>query len=498
MFKSHRACDLIFFSVLGICLVLAGSSVVLAETVRKPAVAGTFYPDDPDRLTQMINELCRQAEKDRHGPFEARQVKALVMPHAGYVYSGLTAAHAAGVLEGRKFSKIIIMAPDHRVGFYGGAISDADKYQTPLGMIPVHPDADKLRQQYEFFKAVPASDTMEHSVEVILPFLQTWLKDFEIIPMVLGRSTNAETLASAVKTVLDPETLVIVSTDLSHYLPYDEAVDKDRKTIEYIEKLETEKLATERERACGMLPLLVLIKLAGSSDWKPRLVHYANSGDTAGGKDKVVGYATIAFYGEKDMSEHETEKQLSSEKGGVLLALARKSIAGRLGVPYESPVDLESRTKDPVFQSRRGTFVTLKIDGRLRGCIGNLVPEKTLVEGIRDNAANAAFNDPRFAPLSKEEFQQIQIEVSLLTEPTPLEYRDAQELLDRIRPDVDGLIIKKGPHSATFLPQVWEQLPDKKLFLSNLCMKAGLAPDEWEKGDLQVFTYQVQYFEENA
>ncbi len=214
-------------------------------------------------------------------------------------------------------------------------------------------------------------------------------------------------------------------------------------------------------------------------------------------KDKVVGYATIAFYGEKEMNEQETEKQIDSKKGEVLLELARKSIADRLGVSWEPSPELDSLAKDPVFESRRGTFVTLKIDGQLRGCIGNLVPEKPLAKGVKDNAVNAAFNDPRFAPLSKEEFPRIQIEVSLLTEPMPLEYRNSQELLEKIRPNVDGLIISNGPYSATFLPQVWEQLPDKKSFLSNLCMKAGLPADEWKKGDLQVYTYQVRYFEES-
>ena len=182
----------------------------------------------------------------------------------------------------------------------------------------------------------------------------------------------------------------------------------------------------------------------------------------------------------------------------MLLEVARKSIADRLGVETGvSPVG-DDAARDPVFQSNRGTFVTLKINDQLRGCIGNLVPEKPLIKGVRDNAVNAAFNDPRFGPLSPEEFSKIQIEVSLLTEPQPLEYTDAQDLLDKIRPHVDGLIIQKGAHSATFLPQVWEQLPDRKAFLQQLCMKAGLPPDAWEKGDLQVFTYQVQYFEEQG
>ncbi len=420
------------------------------------------------------------------------------MPHAGYVYSGLAAAHAAPLLKGKIFSKIIIIAPDHRAGFSGAAISDADSYQTPLGRVPVHKDARELRERHGFFRAVPASDAKEHAVEVIVPFLQTWLNDFEIIPIVIGSGTGVDSYVSALETVIDKNTLVIASTDLSHYLPYEKAKSLDRETIKKIKNLETDAFSAQSNRACGRIPVSVLIKIADRKGWEPELIHYSNSGDTSGKKDKVVGYATIAFHGEKKMTENQTEKQISTEKGELLLELARKSIADRLGVDYETGPDIESDKQDPVFQSRLGTFVTLKINGNLRGCIGNLMPEKPLAEGVKENAINAAFNDPRFAPLSKEEFSRIQIEVSLLTEPAPLEYSDAQDLLDKIRPNVDGLIIKKGPRTSTFLPQVWQQLPDKKSFLSQLCMKAGLPPDEWEKGDLQVFTYQARYFEENA
>ncbi|MBS3731876.1 MAG: AmmeMemoRadiSam system protein B [Desulfobacterales bacterium] len=477
---------------------LAGTPApgVQAGEVRKPAVAGTFYPADPDELAQTIEQMSRQARKDPVKDLPDRPLKALIMPHAGYRYSGPVAARAAQVLEGQSFSKIIIMAPDHRVGFAKGAISDADSYRTPLGNVDLHADAARLRKQYEMFRPVAASDRREHAVEVILPFLQTWLSDFEIIPIVLGKNNEIESYAGALETVVDSNTLIIVSTDLSHYLPYREALSRDRTTIEIITGMKSEELGADPRRACGWKPLLVLMEIARGKQWNPRLLHYANSGDTAGRRDQVVGYATIAFYGEARMSEHENNQEISREKGEVLLEVARKSIADRLGLKTGgSPVG-DDATRDPVFQSNRGTFVTLKINDQLRGCIGNLVPEKPLIEGVRDNAVNAAFNDPRFGPLSPEEFSRIQIEVSLLTEPQPLEYTDAQDLLDKIRTHVDGLIIQKGARSATFLPQVWEQLPDKKSFLQQLCMKAGLPPDAWEKGDLQVFTYQAQYFEE--
>ncbi|MBW2064518.1 MAG: AmmeMemoRadiSam system protein A [Deltaproteobacteria bacterium] len=192
-----------------------------------------------------------------------------------------------------------------------------------------------------------------------------------------------------------------------------------------------------------------------------------------------------------DMAENE---KLTEEEGEYLISLARKTIEKEL-LNRESSGD-PGQVPSEKFKEKRGTFVTLTINGQLRGCIGHIVPQESVLEGVRVNAINAAFKDPRFPPLSKEELEKVKIEVSILTEPRPLDYEDAQDLLEKLSPGVDGVIIKKGYHQATFLPQVWEQLPDKKEFLTHLCLKAGLNGDEWKKGDLEVLTYQVQAFEE--
>ena len=200
------------------------------------------------------------------------------------------------------------------------------------------------------------------------------------------------------------------------------------------------------------------------------------------------------------MINHSAGETLSDEKGEVLLELARRTLEERLGLSRGAPTGTdgtEKQLKDETFDKNRGTFVTLKINNQLRGCIGNLSPDRPLAESVRENTLNAAFNDPRFPPLTREELESVQIEISLLTDPVKLEYNDADDLLAKLKPGVDGVIIQKGPHSSTFLPQVWEQLPDKKAFLGNLCLKAGLSADEWQKGDLLVYIYHVQYFEEN-
>jgi AmmeMemoRadiSam system protein A len=196
---------------------------------------------------------------------------------------------------------------------------------------------------------------------------------------------------------------------------------------------------------------------------------------------------------EKEGAMAET-RQLTEEEGRSLLSVARETIEQRL-FDREKP----SRSEEDypaAFLERRGTFVTLTMEEALRGCIGHIIPQETLIEGIRVNAINAAFRDPRFRPLSKREWEKVKIEISILTSPQPLPYRDAEDLMQKLRPRVDGVIIKKGHAQATFLPQVWEQLADTKAFLGHLCMKAGLEEDAWKREKLDVSTYQVQAFEE--
>ncbi|MFO7599567.1 MAG: AmmeMemoRadiSam system protein A [Candidatus Desulfacyla sp.] len=193
---------------------------------------------------------------------------------------------------------------------------------------------------------------------------------------------------------------------------------------------------------------------------------------------------------EEDMSDME---ELTEEQGKYLLGVARKTIQGALSGESRKGEDAHLPA---VFNQPRGTFVTLTIGGNLRGCIGHIIPQESLIEGIRINAVNAAFKDPRFRPLDKEEWKRVKIEISILTEPKPLPYSDADDLLKKLRPGIDGVIIKKGYHQSTFLPQVWDQLPRKEEFLNHLCLKAGLDGNEWKKGGLEVTTYQVQAFEE--
>jgi len=502
MFQIMR---LIAFCVLSTWLTAAASEEPPAEWIRPPAWAGQFYPAEAAALARTIDDLLAQARHEVPGGGTPAPgvgvVRALVLPHAGIVYSGAVAAHGVQAVAGHPYSRVILLGPDHRVGLRGAVVSRAVAYRTPLGKIPLDGDAARLLERSALFSIADAAERQEHSIEVVLPFLQRVLPRFNLVPLILG-PVDPIVIAEALAPLLGETTLVTVSTDLSHFLPAEAAREKDRRTIDAILALDGEALARIPGSACGAVPLQVLIAMARGAGWQPVLLHYANSGDTAGDRDRVVGYAAIAFYGDLPMSASRSESlqtpRLTPSQGRQLLLLARRTIAAAL--TRESPASNNgvpaAALDDPVFDKACGTFVTLTDGGQLRGCIGNLHASTALREGVRENALNAAFRDPRFHPLKPEDLERVVIEVSVLSVPQPLAHQGGEDLLQRLRPGVDGVILRQGGHSATFLPQVWQQLPRPADFLSQLCRKAGLPGDAWRSGKPEIMTYQVQYFHE--
>ena len=469
------------------------------DEIRKPRWAGSFYPAKASELLRVIDNFTKKVKKGSINIPANKHLRALIMPHAGYIYSGLTAAHASVVLRQNQFKKVILLGPDHRIGLKSGAISNVKAYETPLGLIPIHRHMDQLKVSHDLFRTIDPSNDMEHSLEVILPFLQRYLKKFELLPVILG-NTNHKRVAEALLPLMDKKTILVASSDLSHYLSYDKAIKTDKETIEIILDQDVKRLMEKENCACGKMPILVTLHLARMGQWKPVLLHYSNSGDATLDHSRVVGYTAIAFFGDLEMKKNNQDlNKISQAQGESLIKLARITIMDKLGMKVEksylnsiSPPVLA----DDLLQTKRGTFVTLNINGQLRGCIGNLTPRGTIVEGVKENAINAAFHDPRFNALSIKELDSVEIEVSILTEPKRLKYDTTEDLIKKLRVNVDGVIIRKGYANATFLPQVWEQLPKHQDFLSHLCQKAGLGSDEWKKSSLEVFTYQVQYFEE--
>ncbi len=464
-----------------------------AAGTRQPAWAGIFYPADKDELQTTIAELTNQARPERIKPRPAARLRALVLPHAGYAYSGSTAAHAALALENQDINKVVLMGTDHRIGFSGIGLTDYDAYESPLGRVNIHPDTALLRRHPELFQSRPQADRGEHSLEVPLPFFQDMLPDFTLVPLVFGSLVDPDQAVTALMPLLDDKTLLVASSDLSHYLDYDTARTRDKETIDMVLNLDSSGLKSYANRACGAIPIAVIIELAKKHNWQPVLLHYENSGDTATRtKDRVVGYGALAFYGDKAM---ENKNFFSSDQGQALVKLARQSIRTRF-TPGNDGEQRISGLDDPAFREERGTFVTLKIAGQLRGCIGTISGHEPVIEGVRRNALNAAFNDFRFRPLREEELSKISIEVSILSEPHPLDYEDGDDLLTKLRPGTDGVILRLGRNSATFLPQVWEQLPETDKFLAHLCSKAGLSADAWRTQKPEIEIYQVQYFNE--
>ena len=308
--------------------------------------------------------------------------------------------------------------------------------------------------------------------EVHLPFLQTVLGNFSLIPLAVGQTTVDEVAALIDRLWGGEETLIVASSDLSHFHTYAEAQQIDNATAEHILKLE---LLTSFEQACGAMPINGLLQVARRRGMTIARLAQCNSGDTAGDKARVVGYASFGLYEPPPL-------------GSVLLANARNAIAAHFGAVAAS-------ASHPEFTNPGATFVTLTLDGQLRGCIGSLEAHRALGDDVRANAANAAFHDPRFSSLTVAEFQRIKVEVSLLTKPSPMQFSGEAEALSQLRPNVDGVILVAGNARSTFLPQVWEQLPEPRLFMSRLKQKAGLAADAWPEG-IKLFRYGVQKWKE--
>jgi len=431
------------------------------SALRPAAVSGAFYPANPRALSADVGEML-----DAVAVFEPRLgfPKAVVAPHAGYIYSGPVAAYAYDALTPARgiVKRVVLLGPVHRVPVRGLALPDAEAFETPLGRIAVDPAARPALADLPQVVVNARAHALEHSLEVQLPFLQRVLGEFTLVPLAVGDASIAEVSQVIERLWGGPETLIVISTDMSHYHPYGEALQIDAETLTRIEAFSSD---IRHEQACGATPLNGLLALARARGMSIRRLMACNSGDTAGGRDQVVGYSAFALY--------EGAPVAPEEAGHRLVALARAAIAHRFGELAEAP-----RVDAPLWLRQAGaTFVTLTRAGKLRGCIGSLEPRRALGDDVVANALGAAFGDPRFAPLTAAEWPGTQLEVSLLSTPKPIHFADDAELLESIEPGVDGLIVQLNDRRATFLPQVWESIPDKRRFLAELLAKAGLPAD---------------------
>ena len=455
---------------------------------RQAQVAGRFYPEDRAELDALIHELlARQAE-----PAAGAKPRILIVPHAGYNYSGPVAAAGFRQLQGRTYDGVVVVGFTHRMGFDGASVDTVESYTTPLGEIPVDQEAVAvLRASPGITHVEAAHESNEHSLEVELPFLQATLGRFRLVPVLMGGADlkDSQRLATALaKLARLGDYLFLFSTDLSHYHPYNQAEALDERTIKAIVSETPQAVdrlfAAGALEACGRGPILTSLALWAALGYPPRTVlFHANSGDTTGDSSRVVGYASIEMADRPSGAAHD----LSASAGKALVEAARQALVGSL---LKTGARAAAPNGFPELSQVRGLFVTLRKRGALRGCIGRIVSNEPLAAAISAVAVDAATRDPRFAPVSAAELGALSVEVSVLTPPSAA--RDANELV----PGRDGVVLELDGHSGVFLPQVWDESGwTREEFLQELAsQKAGLPADAWRRAKL--FTFQAQVFEE--
>jgi AmmeMemoRadiSam system protein B/AmmeMemoRadiSam system protein A len=454
---------------------------------RQPAVAGTFYPAGAAELRGQLEGMLAEASHAGSGAgrtvASGRRPKAMVVPHAGTVYSGPIAASAYALLQGAapETQRVVLLGPSHRVALEGLALPGCGAFETPLGAVPVDAEGAAAALAIPGVRENRAAHAREHSLEVQLPFLQLVLGSFSIVPLVVGEA-SPELVARVLEALWGgEETLFVISTDLSHYLPYREAQDLDGRTT--LQLLALDEAGIEEGQACGRAGLQGLLRLSRRRRLRARQLDLRNSGDTAGDRGRVVGYGAFAF------SAPDPEEP-SQERAQLITALARASLRSLFGGP--SPA---RPTGPPWLLEPRACFVSLHKRGELRGCIGVTTARAPLWEEVARCARSAASEDTRFPPVEPEELADLSIEVSVLSQPEPLPAASEEEALAALRPGVDGLLLEAAGRRAVFIPAVWGQLPSPREFLQQLQRKAGL-PARWTPGTLlQRFTAE-QYEEE--
>jgi MEMO1 family protein len=439
------------------------------SAVRAPAVAGSFYPANDDELIRTVDSMLHDNQK--------LSPKVIIAPHAGYVYSGAIAGNAYSRLKNATtpITRVVLLGPSHRVGFKGIAATSATAYSTPLGNIPIDSAGVQQVLQQHGTGFLDEAHTNEHSLEVHLPFLQRVLGKFSLIPLVVGDATTEE-VAQVLKSLWGgAETLIVISSDLSHYHPYEDAQHIDARTSKKILDLDTSLVG---EEACGCKPLNGLLKVLKDKALKVEEVEVRNSGDTAGTKEKVVGYGAYVVVDPTTTDQRPVNNdELSLAWRQRLLQVAREAVLHPL--TSQNKYHIELNHFPALFRENRATFVTLNVRNQLRGCIGSLIAHQPLVADVAGNAQSAAFKDPRFKPVTLDEYQNIDFHISVLSAPEPLDITSREELITRLRPGIDGLILEENGRKATYLPSVWDQLPEPESFVSELRRKAGLRANDW-------------------
>ncbi|MFC1499848.1 AmmeMemoRadiSam system protein B [Candidatus Zixiibacteriota bacterium] len=467
------------------------------ERVMPCSGAGTWFPEDPVELQNMVNRfLAVEALAIPEAPV------ALIVPHAGYAWSGEVAGHAFTTLKDHTYRRVILMGLSHRVPLKGASVLNVDAWETPLGRIPVDEELRDALLKHGSVSEIPGAHSEEHSTGNQLPLLQRALGDFRLVEMVVGEMTDSQRarLAGAIRDLIDEETLLVISTDFTHfgtsfmYRPFDEDIPANLKALNDLavqQILEVDVpgwdayLEQTRDTICGRNAVGLLLEILQPwRDARGLRVAYDTSGNRSGDWSTSVTYASIVFWRERT--------GLTEEEQQTLLQIARDASSAWLRNGVASEIVEENYELTPRLRAPGAAFVTLRSEKELRGCIGHVVAQVPLYTSVAHNAVQAS-QDPRFYmdPVTEKELSVISFEVSVLSPMRRLlEPRDVE--IGR-----DGLVMIQGPNQGLLLPQIpTEQGWDRNEFLSHTCLKAGLPPDAWKDSRTEIYHFSAQVFGE--
>ena len=449
------------------------------ETVKTAEFAGKFYPCDREKLCELLISLFNTVKKDYK-----TTTRAIIAPHAGYMYSGKTAAAAFQYLD-KNIKNVFVFAPAHRCELTGIALSSFDCFETPLGKISLNQDLIKELSCNTFADFADEAYSNEHAIEVQLPFIQSLAPNAKLIPVLYGNISNEEISGIIEKYWENKDNAFVVSSDLSHFYSQKDAEKIDKYTAEMIELQNIE--GFQPLQACGSTGITGLVKFAKNRGFSLVRTELTTSAEVSNVNDSVVGYGAWI------LAEKKKSLFIKEEFSDLVLSLCKDSILA--GIETGNSLDVDEKLYPEVFYELGACFVTITINQKLRGCIGSIFAHKPLLNDLAQNAYKAAFSDSRFAALTLEEFPYIKLGVSLLSQPEPVNFKDEEDLLNNIVPYKDGIIIQDGNYSAVYLPSVWVQLPDKKEFLKSLKQKAGL-PAEYFSKTFKAYRFHTVYIDE--
>ncbi|MBR6127710.1 AmmeMemoRadiSam system protein B, partial [bacterium] len=446
-------------------------------------------PDDAHNLADLLDSYKEKNEINTKS-------KAIIVPHAGYVFSGHAAMAGFSHLDANE--NIFIIAPSHHYVFSDIAMPEYTFFDTPLGSIEVNNRI--IKEIAEKYPSIITNDFFEneHAIEVQLPFLQNIFfpqkqsavefmknlkklgKKLRIVPILTGRC-DYRMISDIISDYYETSSFII-SSDLSHYYTQEQCRQIDTYTASLIENGKTESF--EQAQACGLSGIMGLVDFASKNGYSMIRAEMYNSGDISEDKSRVVGYGSWYLY------EGSKNDYISNNYSKYLIETAKSSILSEINGEQYEPECVPS-----ALHELGASFVTIKKEGALRGCIGSIYPTRPLILDVIDNAKNAAFQDPRFNPLSAEEWNNIDISISLLSAPERIKFKDEKDLLSKIYPY--GIILIERSRRAVYLPVVWEQLPDREIFLNSLKEKAGLPPNYFSPY-LEAYRFDAMYISEET